>query len=95
MENSSEGSLQGESNLSTLTQVGRGGVVPLDHKEKRLRQREVEESYERKLGEEVDLMKRVLGWDGGRGISKDRSKERRSKWIHSKEMEDGDGNQRH
>ena len=40
-------------------------------------------------------MKRVLGWDGGRGISKDRTKERRSKWIYSKVMEDGDGNQRH
>ena len=32
VENSSEGNLGGESNLSALTQVGRGGVVPLDHK---------------------------------------------------------------
>ena len=40
-------------------------------------------------------MKRVLGWDGGRGISKDRTKERRSKWIYSEVMEDGDENQRH
>ena len=47
--------------------------MPLDHKKKGIRQREGEENYGRKLGEEVDLklMKRVLGWDGGRGISKD------------------------
>ena len=33
-------------------------------------------------------MKRVLGWDGGRGISKDRTKDKRSKWTYSKVMED-------
>ena len=30
IENSSEGNLGGESNLSALTQVGRGVVMPLD-----------------------------------------------------------------
>ena len=68
VENSSEGNLRGESNLSALTQVGRGGVVPLDHKKKGIRQREGEENYGRKLGEEVDLINEKgtrMGWGEG------------------------------